>query len=196
MALISTPGASNANSYPDVAWANDYFANRRLPLPTAWEDIDNPEASLIMATRTLNKMLGKSVVFNKAVGYGRSYQPPYFLVGSTWTGLPATTTQALPWPRIGMFDANGFPIDPTVIPDDLKDATCELAGQLNIQDRTLDNENTISGVTEVRAGSVGVKFKNDIELKVLPDAVENLLVQSWMTIEEYVSALQAQFNVI
>jgi len=120
----------------------------------------------------------------------------YFYTSRAWTGAPATTTQALAWPRIGMYDLNGNLIASTVIPQMLKNAECELAGQLNAADTTLDNPIIVGGITSVKAGSVAVTFKEDIAAQVLPMTVLNLMPPSWFTDEIITSAISALFDVI
>ncbi|MFI5222672.1 MAG: DnaT-like ssDNA-binding protein [Nitrospirales bacterium] len=128
-------------------------------------------------------------------------KPPfYYRVRRQWTGQISTQTQNLPWPRIGMYDGIGVPIPITDIPDELKEATAELAGQLVMADTTLDNAVAVQGIKSVAAGSVSVSFKDMIETRVLPDAVWNLMPPSWFTaetIEPVLSAyLPAQFDVV
>jgi len=99
-----------------------------------------------------------------------------------------------------MFDANGNPIPVDEIPDELKEATAELAGQLVAADTTLDNAASAAGLKSVTAGSVSVSFKDMIEARVLPDAVWNLMPPSWFTAESiepvYSSMYPAQFDVV
>jgi hypothetical protein len=76
-----------------------------------------------------------------------------------WTGGASTSTQALGWPRTGMLSRNGYEIADDAIPQDLKNAQ--------------------SGITEVKAGPVAVKFKEAIERKVVPDVVRELIPPSW-----------------
>ncbi len=78
----------------------------------------------------------------------------------------------------------------------LKEATAELAGQLGNADRTLDNDVIIQGLTSVKAGSVSLSFKDAIMPQVIPDAVYNLMPQSWLTDELYLPANAAQFDVV
>lgn len=117
-----------------------------------------------------------------------------------WTGGAASITQRLCWPRTGMRNRNHVAIDPGTIPPELMDATCEMARQLLAADRFADNDAAKLGILNVRAGSVGVQFKNfeagnnvdtrnqdirryskDLEYvtKGIPDAVRNLLVKGW-----------------
>lgn len=256
--IDATVGGSLANSYELLSEANTYF-DERLPLPTPW--VASGDASiraLIMATRVLNSM---SVPHRTLKRDACDCQ--YYLTARQWTGLPASATQRLAWPRIGMFDANGNALDVvisansvasptvitttvahgrttgdkvfitgsnstpiidgthtatvlstttlsipvnvtiagtigriTVIPQALKDAQSELAGQLLIADSTLDNPVSVQGLTSVKAGSVSLTFKDDIAAHVLPDAVMNLLPPGWFTDELISYPENAEFDVI
>lgn len=187
--IVATPGASNANSFETQAEADAYFA-ARLPLSPPWGDADDPTAALVMATRVLS-------AFAQPFKYLTGDKPPYhYRVRRQWTGLPTTTTQRLPWPRTGMFDGNGNAIPSNVIPEALKNAQSELAGQLLMSDTTLDNAVSVGGITSVKAGSVSVSFKDMIEAKVLPDAVWNLMPPSWFTDEVISYPSNAEFEVI
>lgn len=188
--LDATVGGVSANSYLTVA---EYLAY----LETAYEPAESASAledapTLGMATRVLNAIFAPR---RRLVRPGRG-EKPYYLTAPTWTGLPATATQALPWPRTGMYDLNGNAISSNVIPQALKNATAELARQLKVADRTLDNDVSVQGITSVRAGSVAVSFKEMIDAKVLPDAVFDLLVPSWLTDEIITQAWPAEFDVI
>lgn len=254
--IIATPGAANANSYETLVEAQAYFATRLLV--AGWDNADDQNVLLIMATRVLDAfaMPGKTLVTPSSGN-------PYYRIRRQWTGAPASATQALAWPRTGMFDKNGNSLDftilsasvasPTVIttsrphgrttgdtvfifgsdstplidgayvvtvistttfsipvvvtvagtigsmtfiPQALKDALSELAGQLGNADRTLDNDVVVQGLTSIRAGSVSLTFKDIIESRVLPDAVWNLMPPSWFTDELIEPAWTAQFDVI
>lgn len=184
--INATSGSSTANSYATVLEADAYFESRSA-LPTAWGDSESSkEALLVMATRLLDAMFRGTRILVQASGG----IPAHYLVRRKWTGLPATTIQRLAWPRSGMYDQNGNAIGETIIPQDLKDALSELAGQLGIADRTLDNDVAIQGITSVRAGSVAVSFRDGTILsQVIPEAVLNLIPPSWYTeeLEEGVS---------
>jgi hypothetical protein len=185
--IDATIGGANANSYETTVEAQVYFDSRLTV--DGWENGDQ-DMLLIMATRTLNALLmpHKELFWKGDVAYYR--------VRRTWTGTPASTTQALAWPRVGMYDMNGNAIPSNVIPQALKDAESELAGQLGNSDRTLDNDVMVQGLTSVRAGSVSLSFKDFIETHVIPDAVWNLMPASWFTDETIIPAIQAQFDVI
>lgn len=173
--LITTPGASNANSW---ASQEEYlaYALTKFPLVT-WHlsaTSDYIDQVLIAACRLLN-------------------------VAPNWTGAVSSSTQALTWPRLGMLDRNGNSIDSTANPSDLKLAQCELAAQIGSGvDTTSDNDAVRAGVKSVKAGSVQVDFQaisdtmEAVDVAVrrdaakfnylkLPDAVRLLLVPSWYT---------------
>lgn len=182
-------GGPASNSYLTVAEFYTY-------LETAYAVVESPDALadmpiLALATRTLNAALAPRRRLMRSKG-----EPPYYLIAPTWTGAPATATQALPWPRSGMYDRNGNAIATNVIPQELKDATAELARQFRVGDRTVDSEVAVQGVTSVRAGSVAVTFKDQIELQTIPSIVYDLLVPSWLTDEIIEPAWPAQFDVV
>lgn len=256
--LDFTVGGSSSNSYCSAAEANVFFTNR-IPLNPPWV-ASGEEAYLITATRLLNNMAQPFKTFFPAQGGS----PAYYRVRRQWNGVPATVTQSLAFPRVGLFDANGNPLDvavvsntavnPTVlstgtvphritsgmsvlvlgdttstpaingtwvatvvdayhfsiplavtvagtdarvtwIPQDLKDAESEFAGQLLGGDRSLDNSVIVQGLTAVRAGSVSLNFKQDIMAQVVPDAVLNAMPQGWLTDELYIMANEASFGV-
>jgi len=120
----------------------------------------------------------------------------YYYTSPEWTGTVATTTQRLTWPRVGMRDRNGNIISPSVIPRELKDAQSELAGQLLMSDTTLDNATSVGGITNIKAGSVSLSFKEMIERHVVPDAVMEMLVPSWLTDERVEPAYPGLFDVV
>jgi hypothetical protein len=96
-----------------------------------------------------------------------------------------------------MLDYNGNAIASTVIPTELKNATAELAGQMSKSDRLIDNDVAVQGLTGLRAGSVSLSFKSDVQvLKAIPDSVYALLVPSWLTDETIEPMFQAQFDVV
>lgn len=188
--IIATVGGATSNSYETQAEANTYF-DERLPLSTPWvASGDTAARALIMATRVLDAMNSPHRMLRKGCDCR------YYYTNRQWTGAPATATQRLAWPRTGMYDNNGNLIASDVIPQALKDAESELAGQLLMADTTLDNAVAVGGIKSVSAGSVSVSFKDDIAAHVLPDAVLNLMPPSWLTDELVESATPALFDVI
>ncbi len=188
--LVATAGASNANSYLTQAEADAYFETRLAA--STWEDSDDKEKALMMATRVLDKLLQPyTYLVPAANGVAAHYR-----TRAHWSGSPSTTTQKLAWPRTGMTDGNGNAIATNVIPQDLKDAVAELAMQLITADRTLDNDVSAQGISSLRVGSIALTFKDQIEANVIPDAVWNLLVPSWVEDETIVAASSAEFEMI
>lgn len=188
--LVATAGAANANSYVTEAEVDAYFS-ARLPLVPLWIDAADPTASAAMATRLLDSLfMGRRMLRRCSDG---EY---VYVTSRMWKGTPATTTQRLAHPRIGLYDRNGNAVSSTSIHPDLKDATSELAGQLNIADITLDSSTITGGVTSVKAGSVAVTFRDNIEPYVLPTAVLNLLPPSWFYEEQIEPAQRALFDVV
>ncbi len=178
--LIKTAGAANANTFADLVDSDAYF-DTRSPLDPAWVS-SGSERYMTGATRVLDTMSVARKVLYRDKRYGGAGRP-YYVTTRAWTGAPASDTQALAWPRTGMKDRLGRDIADDVIPAELVEATCELAGQLKLGDRTLDSDVKVQGITSVKAGSVAVTFKDAIDAQVIPDAVLNLLPPSWFTDE-------------
>lgn len=189
LTIDATVGGPNANSYETKAEAQAYF-DARLPL-AGWDNADSQDVLLAMACRILESYSSSLKMLVTPDGGVRAY----YIVSRRWTGAPASSTQRLSWPRIGMFDSNGFAIPSNIIPSDLKDAQSELAGQLGIGDRTLDLDQVVQGISSIKAGSVALSFNKKIFPQVIPDAVLNLLVPSWLTDEVYQPAQSAIFDI-
>jgi hypothetical protein len=192
--VATPPGDPNANSYVTLQEATNYFLSRA---PVAgWENAADQSALLIHATRVLDAAYSGARVWIPPQGGNDGY----YRTLPKWTGTPASSTQSLAWPRIGMYNRNGFPIPSNEIPVDLKYAVCELAGALATSDTTVDNSVAIQGIRSVAAGSVSVSFGDGIvTTKMIPDAVMLYLVPSWLTEESIVTATGAsgvEFDVI
>lgn len=193
--IVATAGSASANSYATLEEANAYHASRLALVPPWVTSGATAEALLIMATRVLDAMAVARKVL-RFDGRGGPQGRPYYVTSRAWTGAVATATQALAWPRTGMFDRLGRAIAEDAIPTELREATAELAGQLLAGDRTLDNTATVEGISEVRAGSVQVKFSEMIEQRVLPSAVVALLPASWLTDEYVTPAVEMMFRAL
>lgn len=149
MALITTPGAVNANSYVSVADATGYFSlsyNR-----TAWADAGNSdkEKALAEATRLLDTFV-------------------------EWIGDIATETQALRWPRDNVYDADGRAILNTVIPTGVKNIVYELAYNI-LKNSGFDiSENSVD---KLKVGPISLDFdvqqKSNGFTKVVRDMIAN-----------------------
>ena len=101
--LVTTVGGASSNSYVTLAVFNTY-CEQRLNVD-AFDDAqaDDKIRALLMATRRLDR--------------------------ENWLGQKAATTQALTWPRSGVYipDGSGYQYELTEIPQLVKDAQCELA---------------------------------------------------------------------
>jgi hypothetical protein len=197
--IDDTVGGADANSYEDVAYANAYHDSRYPALVPAWiTSGDTPARALIHGTRLMEALFSGRKVYVAATS-GVNAQPAMIVTMRKWKGEPATTTQRLAFPRIGLKDNNGNDIASDVMPWQLKDALAEYAGQLLRQDFTLDNSTAVKGITSVKAGSVAVTFKDDVAVsKPIPDAVLNLIPPSWFEDEsiEYLQSATAAFDVL
>lgn len=102
MAIIVEDGSSKADaeSYVSVTDCTAYHAKHG---GVAWDAIDNQEAALRKATQYLDTMY-------------------------KWRGTPASTTQALKWPRYDVV-VDDVPLLWNVVPEKLKQACCELAAR-------------------------------------------------------------------
>lgn len=102
MSLVATAGSASANSYTTVTFSDTYLLEERLG-SSVWSTIDAAikEAALIAATRELER--------------------------ESYKGERATTTQALEFPRYGIYTRGGIAYDSTTVPDDVQRACAELA---------------------------------------------------------------------
>lgn len=103
LVLVTTPGSASANAYLTVAQVTA-VADALFP-PTSWgttHDAEDLARAVVTATKQMDRL--------------------------AWMGEPATTTQALAWPRLGVRDPHtGLDIDTAVIPSPVLEATARLA---------------------------------------------------------------------
>jgi hypothetical protein len=156
--IIATPGATNANSYVTVPEADAYNDSR--PHADVWENTETLDKAraLLLATRLLETRI-------------------------TWKGAPATTVQALQWPRRGLVNRVGVEVSPATIPVDLKDATSELARLLLRTDKTAENAIATLGITSLKAGPTALTFSDkrigDAVTRMVPEYVLSLIPEWW-----------------
>lgn len=193
--ITATPGDAAANSYETLTEFKTYLGLRlHVPASVSGATDDTLSKALIAGTRGLDTILTAFRRLN--VLQGRNGMTRFYLTNPHWTGSVATTTQALAWPRSGMYDRNGNAIGTSVIPQDLKDATSEMAILQITTDLTADNAIVVQGITDVVAGPVEVQFKDFIQKQLLPNPVLVALVPSWLTDELYESAPLGQFRTL
>lgn len=155
LTVVTTPGASNANSYASVVEGDAYHDGHAHAADWTGATTAQKGAALVMATRLLDVMW-------------------------CWENWPSATTQALQWPRQGMLDVLGLSIiASTVIPQRLKDATAEYARQILAADRSADNQVETQGLTDLSVGSISLSFREGVTAKPVPDAVLYMIPTWW-----------------
>jgi hypothetical protein len=154
--LIATPGSPAANSFEDVAGADAYLAG--LLYAEAWTmaSADEKAQALITFSRALARL--------------------------AWDGWPVSSTQALPFPRAGLYDKNGwYPVDSTTIPAALKAATAEGARALLEAGQLPSTPLDTAGLKRIAAGPVTIEFTESgaPQPEWVPDEVFQLVGQ-WL----------------
>jgi hypothetical protein len=153
LTLIKETGAglANANAYADVADGDAYHEGHLYA--TAWTGATTPNktAALVMATRLIDA----------------EYQ---------FGGLRAVMTQALQWPRQDC----RIPDDDEALPDDVVpkavvQATCELARELLIADRTASPRG--EGLKYENVGSTQTGYDKTDTRPIIPAVVQALLAK-------------------
>lgn len=163
--LITTPGAPDANAYCTVIEADAYH-----------DDLPRPEVRLVWTASTPDDksraILSATRLIDRAVEF---------------EGARRTWTQPLAWPRyvtvpiglgygvLGGWVTTEYYIDPTTIPDRVKQATAEYARQLINEDRTMDSEVGNQGIKSLKADVLEIVFQDGLTSKPIPDAVALLL---------------------
>lgn len=152
-------GKADAESYCDVAYADNYHSKRNntswAPLTTALK-----EAFLRNATEF---MIG--------------------LYRMRWLGRRVLTTQALDWPRVGVvikdFESSGFPgsyglyqVDYTIVPVEVKNACAELALRASKGELAPDRTQKIISET---VGPISVTYDKDAPAQVQYRQVDAML---------------------
>jgi hypothetical protein len=143
--LVYTPGASNANSYCDSTYADAYFAARVGS--DNWSSADK-DVALIHATRVLDSTF-------------------------VYTGyVDSESTQALRWPRTYVYDRDGREVSETIIPDPVKQATCELALHISVSG---GYSAEVNDVKALRVGPIRIDSNVNSSSYSIPSVVQELL---------------------
>jgi len=152
--IVETPGAANANSFVSLAEFNTYLSERLwVPAVVTSSTDAQKQSALIMATRLMNNRC--------------------------WTGTPTAASQRLKFPMSGLLTSYGSGVDSAIIPQELKDATMELAFLLLQSDRTAENAVAAAGLIRLKAGPVELGFKDSITVTTIPSAVTDMIPSSW-----------------
>lgn len=130
MALDATVGGTSSNSYVTLAAAESYFLGRLSVDDWDAADEHEREAALIMATARLDV-------------------EPY-------VGAPVSYLQRLAWPRYGAYTRNGAALSTTAIPQQVQDATCELALAILTDPEIVSGASGLAEFQNLRLGSLDV----------------------------------------
>jgi hypothetical protein len=140
-------GLSTANTYISNADADTYFGSHLYATDWTGASEANQDIALAHATRELDDYI-------------------------KFEGTKATETQALQWPRYDIH-IDGYYVENTTIPQQLKDATAEYAKWLLNSDRTAE-EDTL-GFTSLSAGSLRMDIDPGDRKSTIPKVVQQML---------------------
>ena len=149
--IDATLGGASANSYVTLAEADAYFLT--TPHDEHWTGSnDHKNRGIITATRYLDNF--------------------------DYYGTRCSTTQALKWPRKD-YKVDGVEIDCTYIPQQVKNATFELAHVLLYNGEALVGTTGTQGTyEEVELGDLKVKYKDSSQT---PGVINNILdIYPWL----------------
>lgn len=133
-------GVTNANSYVSVADARIYASNRGVELPL---DDDELAAMLIRSTDYLEAQACR------------------------FQGKPTSTTQALQWPRTGVF-LNEDEVPSNVIPKSLIAAQVQLAMAINAGFDLQPNVSPQDYVTREKVGPIETEYADPLSVGIMP----------------------------
>lgn len=147
-------GLSNANSLISLANANAYYD--RVPatyvhaakwaLPASTNAVK--EQVLVLATDLIKTRWG-------------------------FRGTKKFVTQALPFPRVNIWDESSFYVDDSSVPESIQFGTAELAGYLLVSDRTADPKT--KGLKELTVDVIKLVFDKYDTPGAFPDSVQYFL---------------------
>lgn len=142
-------GLAASNSYVSVAEADDYFDIDRV-FEATWDALtdDEKQDRLAWATRILDAKV-------------------------TWKGVKYTAAQALAWPRSSTYDRHGYEIDIDEIPQQLKDATCEMAKYLTTNDVTVGPG--VDYVKSIQLDVLSIEYMEGTSQSSFPDMINAIL---------------------
>jgi hypothetical protein len=164
MTLITTPGATNANSLASLADAEDYMGMVQGQFKTDWLAASNEDREAALR------------------------QASVIMFSLPWIGVRATGAQPMAWPRRWwisdaytqqasgtLYDKEGYRIDNTTIPWQVRNACCEFAFRLVSDDRQADAGGLAP--TELKSGTTTIT--NPQRRPVPPSVLE--MVRNFLT---------------
>ena len=150
-------GRTDANSYASAADSDAYHAGHLYATSWTGATADNKAAALVMASRVIDA----EFQFN---------------------GVKASAAQALQWPRSDCRDPDAVATSSTagvvasnVVPKGVSDATCELARELLLLDRTAAPPG--EGIASDWTATAGKKYSKTDVRPILPRLVQSLLAK-------------------
>lgn len=133
-----TIGATTYEVYADIPTADAYLEGQITADTWRASDETTKARALVSATRLIDRQV--------------------------WQGEKTDSYQESAFPRTGLTDADGVEVDSTTVPQQVVDATCELASAMvdgsNVQDSSQPGENTTQSL---RAGSVAISYFRSIQ---------------------------------
>ena len=147
----------NINSFISVVQADNYFDDRLNK--ATWDNAINKDEALVTATGILNTLnwSGTSTSFTNVGGFKLAW-PRSITFADPISGVNEVLTD------------NRTSTDGGTIPQDIKDATCEMAYHLILNTDLLDNTSTVSDLT---VGSI--RLLGSQKAPTLPDQVIRLI---------------------
>lgn len=155
MAFNATTGAADATSYVSVDDADEYFSVRLHSEVWAAADEAKKQSALVMATLSLDRLV-------------------------TWYGEIAADTQALCWPRIGAFDAQGRLVADDAIPAAVVAAVCEQALELLQFNSSRVPDAIKKGIGSAGVGSISASFDRTMVADRLAPYAVDAIQSSWL----------------
>ena len=137
IAIDATAGGASSNSYSTLAEALTYMSGRLNS--SLWDNAttDSQNRALVSASTELTAL--------------------------SWDGSRATTTQALAWPRWAALNPDspvGFLYTSDIVPDRVKNATCELAFQYLVAGTTdIATLDPMLGIVGESVGPISVSYQ-------------------------------------
>jgi len=150
MALDNTVGGASADSYCSEAEADAYYGSDAHLWSSVWTAATTPqkEAALKTATRLLDDLVD-------------------------WKGAKLASTQALRWPREGVYDRDGNLLATDAIPTFLIRATAEFSRFLLSSDRTAESDTL--GISALKVGPVALDFDKRDRQQIIPDIIKKMV---------------------
>lgn len=138
-----------------VAGGTGYTLNDLLTVAGGTTD----SAAVIKVTAVSSGVVTSAVIVDRGI-YTTLPTSPAAVTGGTGTGATFNLTsavQVLAFPRIGL-ECHGEDVSSTEVPEEVKEATCELAFEMFADAGIESSSGTGSNISEVHAGPVGVSY--------------------------------------